>query len=298
MKHEADYTVRRVCEDYVQSLRNDGNETAANDTAARFRRYVYDTPLAKVMLLKLRAHHVASWKNDRLKDAKGKAANERGARSTVKRDISSLRAALNKAHDDGLVASDIAWRKEFMSGKREKGKVGNRRDIYLSKAQRRKLVEKAAPEIKTFLEALCRLPLRPGALAALTVADFAPRLNTLAISFDKGHSRVVEVPADTAHFLNQCAKNKLPGAPLFDNAGVSFNKDSWKRPIKRAVKAAKLPLNTTAYSIRHSVITDMITSGVDPLTAARLAGTSVEMISATYGHLNPQQGREALAKLY
>ena len=41
----------------------------------------------------------------------------------------------------------------------------------------------------------------------------------------------------------------------------------------------------TAYDLRHTFISEALIGGVDPLTVARLVGTSLGMISMTYGKL-------------
>jgi len=146
---------------------------------------------------------------------------------------------------------------------------------------------------------LCALPLRPGALAALRVGDFDKRTGTLKIGKDKaGQDRKIKLPDATADLLKEQARSKLPAAPLFArDDGVAWNKDSWKGPIKEAVRAAGLADNVTAYALRHSTITDLIVDGVPLLTVAQLAGTSVAMIERHYGHLLQAQATAALSKL-
>jgi len=39
------------------------------------------------------------------------------------------------------------------------------------------------------------------------------------------------------------------------------------------------------YSLRHTAISEMILAGMDSFIVAKLAGTSVAMIEANYGHL-------------
>jgi site-specific recombinase XerD len=63
------------------------------------------------------------------------------------------------------------------------------------------------------------------------------------------------------------------------------------------VRAAKLPDAITAYAMRHSAITDLVTVGLDLLTIAQLSGTSVAMIEKHYGHLQADRAADALAKL-
>ena len=85
--------------------------------------------------------------------------------------------------------------------------------------------------------------------------------------------------------------------------GKAWDKDSWKRPVKAAAAAAKLPDTTKAYNLRHSVITDLIGAGLDVLTVARLSGTSVAMIERHYGHLladhaAPAHRRDVRRRIY
>ena len=63
------------------------------------------------------------------------------------------------------------------------------------------------------------------------------------------------------------------------------------------VKAANLPPTTTAYSLRHSVISDLVHEGLDLLTVAQISGTSVVMIERHYGHLRGEVAATALARL-
>ena len=58
-----------------------------------------------------------------------------------------------------------------------------------------------------------------------------------------------------------------------------------------------LPNTVTCYTLRHSVITDMIHGGLDAVTVAQLSGTSLLMIERHYGHLTEKHARDALARL-
>jgi integrase len=53
----------------------------------------------------------------------------------------------------------------------------------------------------------------------------------------------------------------------------------------------------TAYTLRHSTITDLVSSGLPLLTIAQISGTSAEMIERHYGHLIRDAATEALAGL-
>jgi len=121
----------------------------------------------------------------------------------------------------------------------------------------------------------------------------------LVIARDKtGAGRRLLLPAQTVALFKEMVRSKHPAAPLFSRAdGVPWNKDSWKWPIKEAAQAAGLPAGATAYTLRHSTITDLVTGGLDLLTVAQVSGTSVAMIEKHYGHLQRERAAQALASL-
>ena len=149
------------------------------------------------------------------------------------------------------------------------------------------------------MRALCLLPLRPGALATLSVGDFDRRTAELTIGKDKtGKPRRIQLPVEAAKLLTAQATNKLPAAPLFMRAnGRAWDKNTWKFPIAAAVVAAGLPGNVTAYTLRHSTITDLVSAGLPLLTIAQISGTSAEMIERHYGHLAGDAAVKALSEL-
>ena len=291
-------TVREVCDRYVQHLRSTKTVYAADDAQARFNNYVLDdNKFAAVELSKLTPLHLEVWRN-RLREMPTRSGAHRGecrSDSTLNRDMTCLRAALNLAYADGLVTSDFAWRRKLVPVKN----ADRRRELYLTRAQRRRFVESAPPDLGVFLRGLALLPLRPGALAALKVGDFDPRLKVLRIGHDKsGQERKIRLPMATAKLFAELARRKPPDAALVSRAdGKPWDKDAWKWPVKAAAEAAKLPIGATAYTLRHSVISDLVHDGLDLLTVAQISGTSVAMIERHYGHLRSDIAAGALAKL-
>jgi integrase len=217
------------------------------------------------------------------------------SKDTVNRDMAALRGALNRALSDRLVTTDFAWREPLKAYKN----VSKRRGLYLDREQRRSFIDHAPEDLAAFLTGLSILPLRPGALAALTVADYDCRLQVLRIGTDKsGADRKIKLPPATGRLFEQAGSNRPPTAPLLARAdGLAWNKDSWKKLLKEAAKSAGLPLQTSAYTLRHSVITDLVHDGLDLLTVAQISGTSVAMIEKHYGHLRSEVATEALARL-
>jgi integrase len=286
-------TVKQVCERYAETR---------PDAAMRFQRYVYTDPIARVPLQKLTDRQVREWRN-RLEDLPaqvtrrktGRSVTRKRSEATTNRDMVCLRAALNTALDRGDVLTPRAWR----SALKPYEAAGSRRNLYLDREQRRKLIAALPEDVATFVRGLCVLPLRPGELAALTMGDFDARRSELVIARDKaGAGRRILLPAETVALFKGQVRSKLPAARLFTRAdGKPWDKDAWKRPIKDAVHAAGLPPGATAYTLRHSTITDLATGGLDLLTVAQVSGTSVAMIEKHYGHLQQERAAKALAKL-
>ncbi len=288
------YTVAQACSRYVAHLKRTKGEKAASDVRRRFEQYVLDNMrFANTDLAKLKPASIEAWRN-RLQDRVTASGGQR-TDGTLNRDMTCFRAALNLAHADGLVASTLPWRGKLTPIKGADG----RRDLYLDRDQRRKLIEVAAPDLALFLRALCLLPLRPGALADLTVGSYDKRLQTLTIGQDKaGKDRKNKLPATTASVFEEATKNKLPTAILFARAdGKPWNKDAWKHPFRAAADAAGLPAAATMYVLRHSTITDLVHGGLDLLTVAQISGTSVRMVEAHYGHLRSEVAASALERL-
>lgn len=287
-------TVREACMRYVAHLLREKGESASLDARARFERYVFkDVRLAGLALSGLRAKHLQDWRNA-LQDAPSASGGPRAA-STINRDMTALRAALNLAHDEGLVATDVAWRAKLIPIKGADG----RRQIYLDREQRRRLISAAQPDLAVFIRAMCMLPLRPGALAALNVGNYDKRLKTLTVGKDKaGADRSIQLPGSAAALFGDAIRDKLPSAPLLARGdGERWNKDGWKHPFKLAAKEAALPAQACMYVLRHSTITDLVAAGLPLLTVAQMSGTSVQMIEKHYGHLRAETALAALESL-
>jgi integrase len=286
-------TVEGACRQYAKS---------DPEAQSRFKRHVYSDPIAKVKLGKLRRHHLKSWRQ-RLENKPalvtrrktGEQITRPRSPSSVNRDQAVLRAALARVLAPGVPDTEAAWQEPLKPIKNATG----RRTLYLDRNQRRRLIDAIADEARPFVTALCLLPLRPGAVANLNAGDFDKRTRELTIGKDKsGKPRRILLPTGAAALFTEQAKAKLPAAPLLTReGGKRWDKETWKGPINEAARSAKLPNGTTAYTLRHSTITDLVTAGLPLLTVAQISDTSAEMIERHYGHLTGQQATEALAGL-
>jgi len=286
-------TVEEACRRYAKSH---------PDAAGRFRRHVYSDPIATVKLAKLRRYHLRGWRQ-RLEEKpalvtrrkQGAQITRDRAPSSINRDMAMLRAALNNILAPGAPDTEAAWQEALKAIRN----ADRQRTLYLDRDQRRALLDKIDADAEPFVRALCLLPLRPGAIAGLTAGDFDARTSELSIGKDKsGKPRRILIPAAAADFLAAQAEGKPSHAPLLARKkDKAWDKETWKRPIAEAAVAARLPTGTTAYTLRHSTITDLVNGGLPLLTVAQISGTSAEMIERHYGHLGRHAAAEALAGL-
>ncbi|MGQ3100409.1 MAG: tyrosine-type recombinase/integrase [Sphingopyxis solisilvae] len=286
-------TVEEACRRY----------TLTNPEAeGRFRRYVYNDFIGQVKLHRLRRHHLVAWRT-RLEEIpslvsrskKKPAVTRPRAPASVNRDIAMMRAALNQVLAHGAPGSEAAWQEALKSVRN----ASRQRTLYLDKAQRRALLAVMDEEAEPFFRSLCLLPLRPGAAAQLVVEDFEERTGELTIGKDKaGKGRRILIPQAVIELFAEQSAGKARYEPLISRAnGKAWDNYSWRGPMKQAVADAKLPPNATAYTLRHSTITDLINEGLPLLSVAQISGTSTEMIERHYGHLNRGAAAKALATL-
>ena len=99
-----------------------------------------------------------------------------------------------------------------------------------------------------------------------------------------------------AALLNEQCRGKLPGAPIFTDAtGAAWDRFTWRDAVNAAVAVAGLPVEASAYTLRHSLLTRLVEAGKPLAVVASIAGTSVAQIEASYFHLSDDGAVEALA---
>lgn len=286
-------TVADVCRDYVEAMKAEGRERAATDARKRFDRQVYNDPIGKVRADKLTQRHLEQWM------ARMEAGEHTGrkkglpSKATFNRNLTSLKAALNRAVSRREIPHDRAVEWNAIKPYRD---ADGKREVYLDKEQRRAFLEAAGDDLRDLLTCIALTGCRPGDPAAMLREDWDGRTGTATFRTKTGERKVPVSPAARALF-DRLAKGKLPKAHLFTDGGKPWTSQAWAYQVNAAVAKAKLPAGTVAYALRHAWITDAIVGGMDPVTVARLTGTSLEMISKTYGHLVEGAAREKLAKL-
>jgi integrase len=205
---------------------------------------------------------------------------------------------LNFAKNNGLVNTDVAWKgvKPFADSHIDPDESHR----YLTRDERKKIIDACADLAKPFIELMACIGARPVELMRATVGDYNPRIQELTLWSKKGNSsqrRVRKIPVGTLpgalDVVLRQIKGKLPAAPLFDIA----EHNDYLIPVKDAVVKSGLPTDVTAYSLRHSFITDSLAAGVPIHLVASITGTSIAQIDATYGKTIQEHAKAAFSKL-
>jgi len=281
-------TLEQACRGYVAHQTTQKSKASAADAEGRFARLVYGKTLGTLPLDKLRTTQVKAWLDDMLDDD-GDEDDLRRSKDSANRNLNTLKAALNLALRDRLVATDAGWKTVTPYPK-----AGKRRDRFLDLADRTALLSQCGDDLRALVTALLLTGARPGEIANANMGDLDAVQGTMRLSGKTG-PRVVTLSTQALKFFKAQSASKLPAAPLLTDAyGTRWNKDSWKKRFKDAVRSAKLPDDVVLYAVRHTAISELIAGGMDSFLVAKLSGTSTMMIDKHYGHLRHEQTRARL----
>ncbi len=284
-------TVRQAGEAYVERKRTEEGAKAAGYAEAHIRRAIYEDQIAGVLLPKLTESQCMAWRARLLERAGGVEHT-----SSFNRSLVAPRAALNLAHEDRKVTTR-PWLRALKQLE-NRHSAGKRRTLTLDRDERQQLVDACSEDVRPMVAALAMLPMRPGEMAALRVNMLNVRERVLEIPQAKTEPRIIPLGSSMLAFFQQQAAGKQPDDWLFSRAdGTQWDANGWGRPIRRAVKAAGLPTAACLYTLRHSLITSLIVGGCDLMTVSKVAGTSLQMIQASYGHLVAEHARDHLERL-
>lgn len=292
-------TVASVCKEYVAELQASGRGAvatgdrrkdpaavpgwgAAHDAHMRFKRFVYDAPLGKVLLSRLTSPvKLREWRNELP-----------GSKDSQNRNWEALRAALYLAITNRRVNPSLM---QILREVKKHKNAKRRRGLFLDIKQRRAFLKAGEGAVKNLIEAAMHTGARPGELASAKRSQFDARTQAMRFTGKTGTRDVPLSPA-AVKFFTQIAKGKLPTAPLLPgDDGKPWPHSGWDEGVRAAAKKAELPAGVVLTTLRHSWITEALLGGMSTLSVARLTGTSLEMIEKHYGHLAVDTARERLA---
>lgn len=210
----------------------------------------------------------------------------RRRKSTANRVLTIVKAALNRAFEEGKTPSDDAWRrvKPFRS-------VDAARVRYLAEDETRRLVNACDPDFRPLMQAALFTGARYGELVALRVADFDRDAGALAVRQSKsGKPRHLYLTAEGREFFASCAAGKAAGALLLPrpDGKTTWGKSQQQRPLGEACAAARIAPAISFHILRHTYASRLIMRGAPlPVVAAQLGHRDTRMVEHHYGHLAP-----------
>lgn len=278
-------TVKHATEHYQDYLSAEKGPRALADAKMRAKAHILPK-LKDVYLDELTTAKLNKWKNAFVPD-EGDEETLRRARDTANRHLNTLKAILNRAWQDGLVASDSAWRRVKRFSK-TKGKRGE--EEALSPEQTGRLLKKSPKRFEELVKGLLLTGLRPGIeIEHIRREQYTVRktrhgdVAAIEVRESKTGPRVVYLSREARAFFDELAKDKHPKAFLFTRDG----KDPWReKEASRAMREirvlAKLPADTVLYSLRHTYITRALENGANMKLIADNCGTSIRMLEQHY----------------
>ena len=284
-------TVARGAEAYLASL-TARNPRTARDANSRLER-LFLPRFGERRIEDLTRREIEEWR-DSLVRADGDEERRRRSQDTANRVLSIVKAVLNHAAGDpaNRLADDSAWRlvRPFQ-------RVGRARDVHFSIPEVLRLLEAADTlAFRDLLTAGFLTGARYGELAACKVRDFDAAQETLWVPRGKTGPRTVVLQPEAAAFFQRAVGQRDQEEPILPRPdGQGWKASDQQRPMKRAVKEAKLDPKATFYALRHSYISRAIECGMSLIVLAENCGTSVRMIETTYAKVLAGKRRELIA---
>ena len=220
---------------------------------------------------------------------------KRARRASANRILSVLKAILNRAFQDGLVADDSAWRKV-----KPFAKVDEARIRYLTDAEATRLVNACPANLRRLVRAALLTGTRWGELTSLKTADVNLSTGHLYIAESKsGRSRHVPLnPEGLEHFKALVTGKTGDELVLTREDGKPWGHNHHVRALQAACKVAKVKPAVSFHELRHTYASHLAQAGVDLLTISKLLGHADTRITAKhYAHLAGKTLALAVAKL-
>jgi integrase len=208
---------------------------------------------------------------------------KRARRASANRVLKTLKAALNKAFQDGAISDDTSWR-------RLKGfdRVDAARPGFLTVAEAQRLINAAdAPSgFRNLVRGTLMTGARYGELCALRCQDYA--FGKVHISHSKsGRARNIVLTDEGQAFFEGMTTGRDPKAPLFPRTdGTAWQSSQQARRMTDACRAARIEPPIGIHALRHTWASLSVMGGVPlMIVAANLGHSSTSMVERHYGHL-------------
>jgi integrase len=289
------FTVSDALDEYMTNFRGKSVRATRSRVDA-----VIKPELGSIEVGELTAKTISDWHNKRAASPArlrtGKRATEinlrptvgedaiRRRRSTANRDLTVLKAALNRAADHRPGLPVEAWRAVRPFPKVDRAKLR-----YLSDDEARRIVSATNEAFRPMVQAALLTGARYGELRAAQVKDFDYQAMVLCLNETKsGSPRVVYLEEEGGTLFQRAAAGKSPERLLFERPeGGKWGASHQARPLADACKTAKLE-PTTFHDLRRTYGARLALKGVPMAVIAEALGHADERITRRhYAHLSP-----------
>ncbi|MBP6989459.1 tyrosine-type recombinase/integrase [Candidatus Shapirobacteria bacterium] len=163
---------------------------------------------------------------------------------------------------------------------------------------------------RAILELFFSTGLRVSELARLNREQINLNTREFGVIGKGGHSRVVFISQRAAVFMDRYLKSRTDkDKPLFIRYGgkkdliteeekMRLSPRSIERMVKHYVRLAKLPVEATPHTLRHSMATDMLRAGADIRSVQELLGHKNIATTQIYTHVTDARLREVHNKFH
>jgi len=157
---------------------------------------------------------------------------------------------------------------------------------------------------RAILETLFSTGLRVSELVKLNRDQIDLKRREFGVVGKGGRARVVFLSPSAAKWLGRYLATRtdpwrplfirLPGKnpPLVDGEKMRLTARSVQRIVKKYVRKAKLPVDATTHTLRHSFATDLLTAGADIRSVQEMLGHKNIATTQIYTHVTNRQLRQ------
>jgi integrase len=304
---KGDLTVRQAAERYLDWYR--AHRKAIRETEHVVNAHILPT-LGDVKLAGLTTAQLRAWleglasqrarvrskrQKPKYRPAPRTADEIRARRSTANRILNVLKALLNRAFHDNVVADDLAWRKVKPFAKADEARIR-----FLNDAEAVRLVNACPADLRALVRAALLSGARYGELVNMKVADVDLRARHIYIAQSKSdRPRHVPLNPEGVTLFKRLTAGKAGDALLFTRTdGRAWGKNHHVRPLLAACEVAKISPAVAFHELRHTYASHLAQAGVDLLTISKLLGhADTRITSKHYAHLADKTLAAAVTKL-
>ncbi|MGO9769288.1 MAG: tyrosine-type recombinase/integrase [Roseiarcus sp.] len=228
-------------------------------------------------------------------DKSGEAERERlrKRRSRANRIITTLRAALNYAVRQNLIATDAAWRTAL----KPYGDVDAATVRYLTLDEGKRLQGAVDEDFRQLVKGALLTGCRYGSLRFMRVADLDLSARSGVVRVTKnGKPQTIRFTAEGCAFMRLMITGKARRDFVFTKAsGAPWRPSDQERRIQEGCKAAAIDPPIGFHGLRDTFASHLVMKGVPLLTVSKLLGhADTRTTEKYYAHLAPDHLHKAI----